>query len=201
MNFQSGKYIKLTKNEGLKSLSQKYSTSTWKLRELNKGKSFKKGDWILIPENKGILTRSRNPASYTPGVYDQFFTESGYIWPVPSSKRISSDYGHRWGRKHEGIDIPGAKGSKVVATKNGVVVYSGNEYTGYGNIVVIAHEGGIFSMYAHNKRNNVQKGQAVMQGQTIAFLGNTGRSTGAHVHFEIRKNSSSLNPNQLVARK
>lgn len=201
VNMQSGKYIKLGKGDNLKSISKRYGAPVWQLREMNKGRSFSSGNWIIVPQKGGILGSSgRSPSNYTPGVYDKFFTREGFRWPVPTSKRISSDYGRRWGRRHNGIDIPATTGTKFVAANDGVVVYSGNEYTGFGNIIIVAHRGGHFTIYAHNHRNLVSKGQYVRKGQTIGLVGSTGRSTGPHLHFEVRRNGAPINPNRFVAR-
>lgn len=200
LTMQSGKYIRLTSADSLKSLSQKYNAPVWSLREANPGKQFIAGELVLIPLSRGFMGQSRAPASYTPGIYDHFFKSEGFVWPVPNSNRISSDYGHRWGRKHEGIDIPAKIGTKIVAANDGVVVYSGNEYTGYGNIIILGHRDGTFTIYAHNHRNLVESGQVVRRGQQIAQLGNTGRSTGPHLHFEVRKDGVPMNPNRFVAR-
>lgn len=116
-----------------------------------------------------------------------------FLWPVPSSKKISSHYGKRGSRKHEGIDIPAHAGASIMAAKEGKVTFSGR-MRGYGNVVVIKHSGGFHTVYAHNKRNYAKKGQRVSGGEVIAAVGNTGRSTGNHLHFEIRKNNHNQNP-------
>ncbi len=197
---QSGKYVKLTSADSLKSLSVKYKSPVWAIREVNPGKKFIAGELVLIPQAKGFLASGRTPASsYRPGIYDHFFHREGYQWPVPQSQRISSDYGHRWGRRHAGIDIPAKIGTKIVAANDGVVVYSGNEYSGFGNLIVIGHRDGTFTMYGHNHRNKVERGQVVKKGQLIGLVGNTGRSTGPHLHFEVRRNGDPVNPNRYVA--
>ena len=119
---------------------------------------------------------------------------------MPESARISSGFGRRKGRNHDGIDIPAARGTPVVATLEGVVAYAGNELSGYGNLIVVAHPKGFFSVYAHNKVNLVREGQNVQQGEVIAKVGNTGRSTGPHLHFEFRYYDRPLNPTTLLQR-
>ncbi len=201
MNVQSAKFIKLHKGQTLKSVAKQYNAPVWQLRELNKGRVFAPGRWVKIPLRRGILGGGgRSPANYSPGVYDHFFSTAGFEWPVPTSQRISSDYGRRWGRRHNGIDIPARRGTKFVAANDGVVIYSGNEYSGFGNIIIIAHRDGNFTIYGHNQRNLVEKGQYVRKGQTIGLVGNTGRSTGPHLHFEVRRDGEPLNPNRFVAR-
>ncbi len=196
----SGKYVKLTNQDSLKSLSTKYQSPIWAIREVNPGKKFVAGEIVLIPQAKGFMSKGRAPSSsYRPGIYDHFFHKEGYQWPVPDSRRISSDYGHRWGKRHAGIDIPAKTGTNIVAANDGVVVYSGDEYSGFGNLIVIAHRDGTFTMYGHNHRNKVDRGDIVRKGQVIGLVGNTGRSTGSHLHFEVRRNGSPIDPNRYVA--
>jgi len=196
---ESGQYIQLNSKDSLASVSKEFELPEWQLKESNKGKSFKAGEWIFIPLQRGLMgqLKKRSPASSTVdymGSYD-------FMWPVPGSRRISSGFGKRWGRHHEGIDIPARRGAHIVAATDGVVVYSGDKMGGYGNITVIAHAGGFFSIYAHADRNYATKGQKVYRGQVIATVGSTGRSTGNHLHFEIRRNSKALNPRKYVSMK
>lgn len=200
MNVGSGKYVRVAPGENLKILSAKYNAPVWSLKEANPNKSFVAGELVLIPLQRGFLGQSRSPSSYTPGIYDHFFKTENFAWPVPASNRISSEYGHRWGRKHEGIDIPAKIGTKIIAANDGVVVYSGNEYTGYGNLIIIGHRDGTFTIYGHNHRNLVGPNQLVRKGEVIGYVGNTGRSTGPHLHFEVRRDGVPLNPNRYVAR-
>jgi murein DD-endopeptidase MepM/ murein hydrolase activator NlpD len=100
---------------------------------------------------------------------------------------------------HEGVDIPSKVGSNIVAASDGIVVYSGSEIGGYGNITVVAHKNGFFTVYAHAKVNYTKEGQRVYRGQVIAQVGMTGRSSGPHLHFEIRKNGESIDPQGFLA--
>jgi murein DD-endopeptidase MepM/ murein hydrolase activator NlpD len=193
----SGQYVQIRSKDTVKSLAKEFKIPEWQIKESNTGKSFKTGEWVFIPLNRGLMheIKRRSPAASTMS----YIGTNDFMWPVPSSKRITSEYGKRWGRRHEGIDISGRRGSHIVATQDGVVVYSGNEMGGYGNITVIAHPGGFFSIYAHADRNYTSKGQKVYRGQVIAALGSTGRSTGNHLHFEIRRNSKAINPKKFVS--
>ena len=112
---------------------------------------------------------------------------------LPLKGRISSYYGMRKGRMHHGIDIPSLSGTKLKASNHGKVVYSGYQ-KGYGQVVILSHLPNIFTIYAHNSKNLVRSGQIVKKAEVIALMGNTGRSTGAHVHFEIRRGTQSLDP-------
>lgn len=118
---------------------------------------------------------------------------SGYVWPTRGT--FTSGYGWRWGRMHRGIDIAGPVGTPVVAAASGVVVRSGWNSGGYGNVVDIRHRDGSMTRYAHNSRLLVREGQQVNQGQSIAQMGSTGFSTGPHLHFEIHlPGNGTVNP-------
>lgn len=116
-----------------------------------------------------------------------------YIWPLAGGYTVTSEYGQRWGRLHAGIDLGCPVGSDVRAADGGTVTKAG--YSGsYGYLVVIDHQNGMESYYAHNSQLLVSVGDKVYQGQHIAESGNTGRSTGPHCHFEIHVNGSAVNP-------
>ena len=115
----------------------------------------------------------------------------GFIFPA--SGTITSTFGPRWGRMHEGVDIAGGAGSPIRAAASGTVIVAGWQ-GGYGNLVVIDHGGGISTAYGHNSSLAVSVGQQVSQGQTIAGMGTTGHSTGVHCHFEGRVNGGAVDP-------
>lgn len=128
-------------------------------------------------------------------------------WPVPHTKNITSSYGPRWGKFHNGIDITagGDKGKPIVSFMDGVVVVSqfgesGSGYGGYGNVVVIQHVNGIKTLYAHLDSRRVTVGEKVEVGQIIGTMGNTGNvkasngGDGTHLHFEIRINDKPVDP-------
>lgn len=116
---------------------------------------------------------------------------AGFVWPVQGV--LTSSFGWRWGRMHEGIDVAVGSGTPVVASATGTVIVAG--WTGgYGNLVVIDHGNGLATAYAHNTNVTVGYGQAVAQGQLIAYSGSTGNSTGPHVHFEVRVNGAPADP-------
>ena len=99
---------------------------------------------------------------------------------------------------HSGIDYAGKSGSPILAVASGIVTWSGVRY-GYGNVVEINHGNGYQTRYAHNKKNLVVVGQKVDQGQVIALMGSTGRSTGSHVHFEVVNNGKAVNPKKYIS--
>ena len=116
---------------------------------------------------------------------------SGFVWPVHGV--LTSYYGWRWGRMHEGIDLAVPNGTPVVSAAAGTVIVAG-WMGGYGNLVVVDHGGGISTAYAHNTSVTVGPGTQVAQGQLIAYSGNTGHSTGPHLHFEVRVNGAAVDP-------
>jgi murein DD-endopeptidase MepM/ murein hydrolase activator NlpD len=115
---------------------------------------------------------------------------AGFIWPVNGV--VTSGFGMRWGRMHEGIDIAAPTGTAIHAAAGGTVIYAG-VMSGYGNIVVIDHGGGISTAYGHMSAIWVGGG-TVSQGQGIGAVGCTGHCTGPHVHFEVRVNGSPVDP-------
>lgn len=111
----------------------------------------------------------------------------------PSVGVISSGFGRRWGRMHNGIDIASPKGTPIYAAENGKVIYSAWE-KGYGKVIKIQHKNSVETIYGHCSKLIKTKGQNVKRGEKIAEIGSTGRSTGPHVHFEVRKNNKPVNP-------
>ena len=118
---------------------------------------------------------------------------------------LSSRYGSRIdpfsGKKawHEGIDFAGREGAQIVAVASGVVSWSG-ERAGYGKMVEVAHGDGVITRYAHNQENRVKVGDMVRRGDVVALMGNSGRSTGPHVHFEVHKNGRPVDPASYLHR-
>jgi murein DD-endopeptidase MepM/ murein hydrolase activator NlpD len=193
---KSGHYIQVKPTDTLETLAQEFDIPKEKITESNTGKPVAPGEWLFIPLKRGVLAQDFEAHPYDPNAY----LKSGeFLWPVPASTTISSGFGHRWGRAHEGIDISARIGSHIVAAAEGVVVYSGSEIGGYGNITVIAHKNGYFSVYAHAKANFTKIGQRVYRGQVISQIGMTGRTSGPHLHFEIRKNGEAIDPAGFLA--
>ena len=118
-------------------------------------------------------------------------------WPLDAGV-ISSEYGERWGKVHKGLDIAAETGEPVYAVGSGQVIYAGDGLRGYGNVVIVRHDAQLTSLYAHNSELKVHQGDHVEQGSLLALLGNTGHSTGPHVHFEIREGDAAVNPHTLL---
>ncbi|HRR77978.1 MAG TPA: peptidoglycan DD-metalloendopeptidase family protein [Ruminococcus sp.] len=159
---------------------------------------------------------STNTQTYVPSAptyQETTVYASGFAWPTPGFYYISSPYGSRWGSFHRGIDVgdAGIHGAAACASKSGTVIAMNSTCThdcaktsscgcggGYGNYVLIAHDGGYSTMYAHLASVCVSVGDTVSQGQTIGYVGSTGWSTGAHLHFEVRLNGTAQNPMNYV---
>ena len=143
---------------------------------------------IVTPELPPLASADH----YLPTAFD-----GKYSWPAQGV--LTSGYGWRWGRMHKGIDIAAPIGTPIVAAAEGVIISAGWNSGGYGNLVKMKHPDGSISLYAHNNRILVRRGQKVKQGQQIAEMGTTGRSTGPHLHFEIRSNNNAaINPIALL---
>jgi murein DD-endopeptidase MepM/ murein hydrolase activator NlpD len=121
-----------------------------------------------------------------------YVSGSGVLsWPVSGS--VTSGFGYRWGRMHEGVDIAVGQGTAVQAAGAGTVIYAG-WLGGYGNLAVVDHGNGLSTAYAHNSSLVSAVGQSVAAGEVIAYSGSTGHSTGPHVHFEVRLNGDAVDP-------
>jgi len=120
-------------------------------------------------------------------------------WPVKGV--LTSPFGRRGSRMHDGIDIGAKEGTAVHASAAGTVVYSDHRLTGYGRLIIIRHRHDLFTAYAHNQRNLVRKGDRVQAGDVIARVGHTGRATGPHLHFEVRRGPTPVDPLAYLPRK
>jgi len=142
-------------------------------------------------ERSAHADRATSQAMPSPASPEPVSSGSGFIWPVHGV--VTSVFGWRWGRMHEGIDIAVASGTPVVSAAAGTVIIAGWS-GGSGNLVVVDHGNGIATAYGHNTNVTVFVGQSVSQGQLIAYSGSTGHSTGPHVHFEVRVNGAATDP-------
>jgi murein DD-endopeptidase MepM/ murein hydrolase activator NlpD len=194
---KSGQYVYVEKSSHVNKVAKTYGVTVDELKHANPDKSFQGKEWIFIPTKVGIAYFLRD--TYVVEDYAGLGT-GRFLWPVPHFYKVSSSFGPRGRRHHDGIDIPAPKGTPVVAVDTGVVIYSDNGIRGYGNMIVVAHGDDIFTVYAHNKKNNVDKGDRVEKGEVIAQIGNTGRSTGPHLHFEIRVKNKVRNPAQFLSK-
>jgi murein DD-endopeptidase MepM/ murein hydrolase activator NlpD len=141
----------------------------------------------LQAESAALAAQIRNSSGGSSGSGS---SSSGFIWPVNGV--VTSGFGWRWGRMHEGIDIAAPTGTPIRAAAGGSIIYAGY-MGGYGNIVVIDHGNGLSTAYAHQSAIYIGGG-SVSQGTVIGAVGSTGHSTGPHLHFEVRVNGSAVDP-------
>ena len=120
-----------------------------------------------------------------------------FYHPIQTASRFTSGYGPRWGRMHNGTDFAAPHGTPIRSTADGIVTYVGWQ-SAYGRLIKIKHDFGIETRYAHLSKFRVKKGQRVSRGQHIGDMGNTGRSTGTHLHYEIRIGGKPINPMKYI---
>lgn len=142
---------------------------------------------ISEPVNRIVAVGTIEPALFV----DNSRGDGRYIWPTQG--RFSSPFGMRWGRMHTGIDISNLRGTPIYAADGGTVIYARRK-SGYGNLIILYHGDGRETYYGHLNAYASSEGQTVEKGQLIGYMGNTGRSTGPHLHFEIRINGVPQNP-------
>lgn len=130
-------------------------------------------------------------------IYRIAATKSPFALPVKSAFRFTSGFGPRWGRMHNGTDFAASHGTPIYGTADGVVIHAG-WLSGFGKLVKIQHEFGIVTYYAHMSKIHVSKGQRVSRGAKIGAMGNTGRSTGTHLHYEVRVGGKPVNPMKFI---
>ena len=184
----SGVEYKIVKGNTLKFLAKKYGADADEIAQyngLNPQEPLEVGTTIIIPGGEigaPALSPVKRPATVSSPVGGSFLA-GYYINPVPGG--IITQRLHGW----NGIDIGAARGTPVYATAEGTIIIarSGGAWNGgYGNYVVITHNNGTQTLYSHLKSTAVSPGQSVLQGQTIGYVGSTGRVTGTHLHFEVR---------------
>lgn len=124
---------------------------------------------------------------------DPFF----FDWPVDRA-RMTRGFLPNKKRPHLGIDLAALKGTPILASKGGTVIYAGREFRGYGKMVLVESGDGWATLYAHFEKILVAEGQKVLQGEVIGAMGRTGRATGVHLHFEIRKDRGPIDPLPLL---
>ena len=195
-----GVYHTVQKGQTLYGIAVVYDLDVEVLRRSNHiedPKKLKEGIRLWIPGARRVLsvpvtrpspsrtTKKKPPPTVKP--------RRGFlVWPVKGT--LTSRFGMRNGHKHEGIDIAAPKGTPVRAAAGGKVVFSGWGPTGYGKMVIIKHQHHLTTLYAHNSKLIAKKGIRVKQGQKISLIGSTGRSTGPHLHFEVRNDTHAKDP-------
>ncbi|MEK7643792.1 MAG: M23 family metallopeptidase [Patescibacteria group bacterium] len=203
-----GVVYKVARGDTLQKIARLYQANADEIATFNNlpssGKGLTIGLELIIPKGKQIIAVVPRPtikSSILGGVVAPIPSISapagtGYLWPTAAG--IITQY---YGWRHTGLDIAGKQGLANYATKSGTVIKSQCGYNGgYGCYIIINHGNGAQSLYGHNSKLLVSVGDYVEQGQAIAILGNTGRSTGPHIHFEIRINGKRVNPLQYIRR-
>jgi murein DD-endopeptidase MepM/ murein hydrolase activator NlpD len=184
--------------ENLYRIGRAYDISIEELARVNGIKDPKRifsGQRLLIPgARRTVPVETITPAEIAQPDHSLISpepVEETLIWPITGT--VNSAFGARGSGFHDGIDIGAPEGTPVRAVEKGEVIYS-DQLRGYGNIVIIRHGGGIVSVYAHNQINLAHLGEDVEQGDIVAKVGSTGRVTGPHLHFEIRKQNVAQDP-------
>ena len=210
----SGYYAKINTPMSWEEIANKYNVSIKTLKIVNHNELPEVGKWVFIPKRIGFVARDpdlekgKDILSFKDmkrrGSKDEYLPGAAVnpnldlIWPVPSHKVVSSYFGPRKGRFHDGLDIPAPRGTSIQASGNGEVIYASSKIRGYGKMVVIAHGGDYFTTYAHLSKFLVSQGDQVKAGEKIALVGNTGHSSGPHLHYEVRLGKQALDPMDFV---
>lgn len=179
---QKGVLYNVKKGDTLWSIARTFNVSMQSiLTENNKmSHDIYEGEELFLPG----ATYERDAAVSRSGVFR-------FIWPTQGE--LTSPFGYRWGRLHAGIDIANEIGTPVRAAQSGKVIFAGWE-NGYGYMVMLEHSNAYNSIYGHLSDYCVEKGDYVYSGKVIGYMGNTGNSTGPHLHFEVRRYGKPINP-------
>jgi LysM repeat protein len=198
-SFDKGVYHVVERHQTLYRICKTYQVDMERVASINEISDPSKievGQRIFIPGARRVLE--------VDVVIDDVVVESGeagrekggqrpdFIWPVQG--RLSDLFEGAEEKRHQGVDIASPLGTPIKAAGSGKIIYSGNTIRGYGNLIILRHPEDYVTVYAHNQVNLVDEGVWVEKGQVIGKVGNTGRATGAHLHFEIRKNSRAVDP-------
>jgi len=194
--------------DSLWEIAQRHGVSTQQLAKTNNiqnPKNIPAGSTIKIPLSAQNEVRARYKKGGISSIDSSSF-DSRLSWPLKQGKFMSG-FGPRGKRKkfHDGIDIAAKRGTPVYAAHSGTIAYSGSGLRGYGKLLILLGEDSFYTVYAHNSRLNVRKGDKVYRGQQIAKVGATGKASGPHLHFEVRMKDKkgrvlSLDPIPLLNR-
>ena len=209
---QRGVYHTVQKGQTLHFIARAYNVNIDRLKRINgvyDPSRLQIGTRLWIPEARQVLNidskinkqaLAKNKKKRKRALNKSIKAIKGFlIWPVKG--QLTSRFGNRSGRHHDGIDIGARRGTSIVAAAEGKVMFAGWGPTGYGLMIIIKHKNVLTTVYAHNSHIHVHKNQMVKKGQKIASVGSTGRSTGPHLHFEVRNDSLPMNPLNYLPKK
>ena len=178
------------RGDTLHKIAQRYGVSVSSLMTANHisdPREIQIGQVLTIPGYTAYAAIDNYGADYSSEKPSRIFA-----WPVAHGE-ISSGFGIRNGTMHDGVDIAAPLGTAVHAAEGGTVIYSG-KLRGYGNVIIVRHDDHYVTVYGHNSTNLVREGDSVGRGQVIASIGDSGRTTGANLHFEVRRDNTARNP-------
>jgi murein DD-endopeptidase MepM/ murein hydrolase activator NlpD len=197
---KKGVYHVVERHQTLYRICKTYSVDLKEVASLNGIKDpskIQEGQRIFIPGAKKVL----KVEIYIDDVVLQptekekekiAYKKLDFIWPIEG--RLGGGFDETESKRHMGIDILSQTGTSIKASSSGIVIYSGNTIRGYGNLIILRHSEEFVTIYAHNQENLVEEGMWVQKGQIIGKVGQTGRASGPHLHFEIRKNNKATDP-------
>jgi len=188
------KHYKVKSGDTLWGIAQAHGVELTTLKRANsisEPKQLTIGQVLVVPGVSASLAGSS--AGKNKSGIGKSAKKSRYSLSWPLKGVITTRFGRKHGKPHDGIDIAAARGEKISSAGPGEVLYS-DRHGGYGNLVVIQHKDGLVTVYAHNLKNLVKKGQRVRTGQEIALVGDSGKASGPHLHFEVRRGADPQNP-------
>ncbi len=197
---KTGVYHVVERHQTLYRICKTYGVDLEKVASMNSisdPSKIETGQRIFIPGAKKVLKVDiyiEDVAAESPDMKEEKVVEKrpDFLWPIRG--QLSDSFNDTEANRHMGIDISSPLGTPIKAASGGKVIYSGNTIKGYGNLIILRHSGEFITVYAHNQTNLVEEGVWVEKGQVIGKVGQTGRATGPHLHFEIRKNNRAVNP-------
>ncbi len=193
-----GVYHRIERGQTAYRIAKTYGIETNELLEANRisdPTTLQPGQMLWIPGATGTKTV---PSVRKGGHGSSRILGKKFVMPVRGT--VSSGYGLRNGRMHEGIDILAPEGTPVRAAGYGIVVYADDELHGYGNAIILDHGDGVTTLYGHLQRIRVRSGDAVAAGSVIGTVGDTGNATTTHLHFELRVRGEEVDPSNYLER-
>jgi len=193
-----GVYHVVERHQTLYRICKTYGVDLKEIASLNRitdPSKIETGQRIFIPGAKKVLKVEiyiDDVAAEQPETAKVAYKRLDFIWPVEG--KISNPFEEAENKRHQGIDISSPIGTPIKASNAGKVIYSNNGIKGYGNLIILRHSEEYVTVYAHNQVNLVEEGAWAEKGQIIGKVGQTGKATGPHLHFEIRKNNKALDP-------